>query len=616
MSRFIAYAEVNRRLNKTLNNEDFKKAVVTNNENQGANMLDYIKNFQRLWIERTNRPTASKVVNAINRNAVVATLGGKYKNIPIQTMSFINGQISLPDDLTAKEWIEIHKHFPSDIAYILKNSKLIKQRMNTQTALKAFSSVDDSYSQANTFTSNDRINFIMGLTRQAMDNAQTLGMAPIKIGDLIGVSGTVPVFTAAKIRIRQENPNMSEQEVIDGAMRVFETAVNRTQQGQTKGSKSFVQNNVYLRVVANFATTPILNLNEASIANQDLRKRRNAFLAQNTNEDLAKALGIKETGKPNRVIRSNIKAIANYGFLQPFMYTMYNAALTSGAFALTQEAMQVIKALFDDEDDELQMKQFSGEAKDVARVLMTGQTLDAPLVGGAIKLWFDTVMLDKDFSFGTAMPILIKDQIDDFEKAFTAYHETENPAIKEKNRNKMYKQFFTLLAGLPPKHTLDLIMYADIINAEGVFTREEKALIYKGFSFAQINFLREERTGVKLNDLIGQTLNGGTIKFTEAEINTQESKVKANQQKKDNKAIDKNIIKFNIFTGNRKYDEDELKGTKITLNWQKENFNKRKNITDPSKKAILDIKNKLKKGGLSKDDLADLKDRIFDLENN
>ncbi len=537
MSRFIAYAGVNRRLNRTLNNEDFKKAVVMNNKSQGANMLDYLSNFQRLHIERTNLPTASKVVNFINRNAVVSILAAKYKNIPIQMMSFVNGQVSLPDNLTNKEWIQIHKDFKNDFLYILENSKLIKQRINTKTAIKAFTSVDDSYSLNETISSDDRINLLMGITRQGIDNAQALGMIPIRLGDLMGVSGTVPVFGAAKIRIRQENPDMSEQEVVDNAMRVFETAANRTQQPQTKGGKSFVQNNPYLRVLANFSTTPILNINEASLATADLIRIRNKFLKENNRiRKISKSLGLDveklPTAEANRTIKANIKAIINYGFLQPFMYTLYNASLVSGGFALTLEAFQVVKALFDDEDDEKQLDKFSEEAKDVARILLTGQALDAPIAGGAGKLWFDTVMLDKDFSFGNAMPILIKGEIEEFEDAFKAYHNTKNLGTKRRNRNKMYKQFFSLSLGLPPQHTLELIQYWDIINSEGVFTREEKGLIYKGFSFGQVNFIREERTGVKLRDLLEKQMKGEEIIFSPRKVKRLEKK---QERKRKNK---------------------------------------------------------------------------------
>ena len=546
MSRFIAYAEVNQRLTKTLKNEGFQKAVLLNNGNEGANLLDYIKEFQKRHVEGSQKIYGSSFVNFINRNITVAILGGKFKNLPIQSLSFINGQLSLPDNMTPTEWTNAMRDFPKDAIYIFNNSKLIKQRLNTQTAVKAFTSVDDSYAYNPTFTDNQKVNFTLNIMKDVQDKLQALGMTPVRVGDIVGVSGSVPVFSAFKNRIRKQNPELSEQQVLDEAMLIFEDGVNQTQQGQTKGSKSQLQNHPYGRLLVNFGTTIILNINQAGNFLREINKNKRQFISKNkTLRNVAKKMGANveayDKTKPSISASRAIKGFANYGFAQPFMYALYNASIAGGVVATTQGAFALAKALlFDDEEEKAEVLQnATEEEKDLARVMLTGQFMDSAIISGFAKLYFDTIILEKEFSFGTVMPVVIKDEVDSFEDAFKRYNSSVKKATKERYKNIMYKQFFAILAGLPPKHTTELIQYWSIINAEGVFTDEEKTLLYKGFSFGQVNHLREKRTGIKLGTLLGKELEGEEIIFTPQQIKeleeTQQQKIKNKKEKIKNK---------------------------------------------------------------------------------
>ncbi|MFK5981450.1 MAG: hypothetical protein QM499_00935 [Flavobacteriaceae bacterium] len=558
MSKFIAYAEVHRRLNKTLNNQDFQKAVYMNNKGVGGDLLDQLKKFKERHIEKTKVHESSRVINLLNRNYIAFILGGKLKQIPIQMVSAINGQFSLPKGLTPKEWAIAHANIPKDALYLFENSKLIKQRLNTKQAIKAFSSIDDSYSYTNNMTQNDRVNLMFRLLGTAGDKARAIGMTPIKVGDMLGVSGQIPVFGAAKIKIKQQNPTWSDSKVAKEAMLVFEDSVNRTQQGQTKGVKSYVQNQPLLKLLINFKTTPILNINESWIALNDMKKGKNASKSK----------------------AQNIATIINFGILQNSIYTLVNTASVASKAAILAGTWNLLKALFDDEDDDEQLKGYSNEEKDLLYSLLGGQFIDGMYIG-SLKTWIDLQLLKKDFSFGTSIPIVLKEEMDKFDKNQRTYLTTENPTTKRKAGIKMISSLSAILAGMPPKAVLEYLQYHTIVSGENIFNEEEKAKLREGHSFSAVNFAREERTGIKLTDLLEIDANGESLDFTDKEIKEAE---------KSQELIKlKNEAKEKIKSGDKLYQKEELDALGITEKWQFNNANFN-NIKFDRESAIRKIK--------------------------
>ena len=542
MSRFIAYAEVHRRLNKTLNNPDFQKAVYMNNKGKGGDLLDQLTLFKRRNIEKTNIIRGSQFMNTLNRNYVTYTLGGKPKQISIQMVSAINGQFSMPKGMSLKEYGLAHSTFFNDGKYIMENSPLIKQRLDTKQAIKAFSSIEDTYSYTNTKTKNDRVNLMFRLLGDLGDGARATGMIPIKVGDMLGVAGSIPVFGAAKIKIKQQNPTWSDAKVAKEALLVFEDSVNRTQQGQTKGVKSEVQNNPYLKLLINFKTTPILNTNEAWIALNDMKKG----------------------GKSEKSKAQNISAIVNFGILQNSAYTLINTADIAAKGAIIHGSFELLKALFDDEDNKDQLKQFSNTEKDFLFSILGGQFLDATYVG-AFKTIIDIGILKKDFTFGTTLPLALKEELDTFDKNLETYLTTENPITKRKAGSRMVTSMVAVFSGIPPKSVIEYFQYQAIITGENVFNEEEREKLRSGYSFSSVNFMREERTGIKLNDLLQIEDSGDKIEFTKEEVKTAEKEqvlLKA-----------KNEAKEEIKSGKKLYTQAQLQSFGLTQKWQNDNAN-------------------------------------------
>ena len=331
--------------------------------------------------------------------------------------------------------------------------------------------------------------------------AQKLSLSPIQIGDLLGVAGSIPVYKTHLNRIISENPSITEAEAQKRAMKVFEAAVNETQQAQTRGGKSFYQNNQGAKLLLSFQTTVILNINQARKFSRELRRHANKFaLENNTVNKAVKTLGLnpeKFKGvEPKGSVKKNIAGLLNYGFYQPLAYTLYNAtvygSLGGGIMALYSLAVG---------DDE-EFAKATEEDKDIARVIATGQFLDAPLLGAVAKYTVDRIILDKESSFANIMPIIVKDEYDKLQRAIELRTNAKNDAQKEKHEKAIRKQLASLLTGIPPKHVMDMVDYADAIQDPRFFNSEEKSLIYQGFSFYYVNKKREERTRIKLNKVL------------------------------------------------------------------------------------------------------------------
>ena len=509
MSRFIAYADTDRRLTRLLNDNDFKKIVVLNNKSDGRAILKFIKNFQDKEVKKINKSLGSTIANRLGKNIVVATLQLKLINIPTQAVSAINGQLSLPNNLTTKERTETFLNFVKDAKYLVEYSELLKQRYDAKVSLNAFTGVDDSMMYQSGITNNERLKLMLRTIEEIQDNAIRVGLAPVQIGDFIGVLGVVPVFTAYKSRIRKENPNLSEQEVINEAMLRFEIAVNNGQQPQTKGTKSDVQRDPYLRLATNFATTPILNMNEANKAFRDLKRNKDNFLLKNkTAKKIRESLNLKEgklgNAEPSNTTARNIKTILNYGFAQQLAYLGVRAIILGGGVKTITTGFSIIpmvvSSLFGDDDDKEELKNFTEDERDIARSVLTGGLLEIPGLPSLGKLYFDTKVLNKKQSFGKALNILIIEEFNKLTEVELDMNKTKNPIMVKKYQRQRLAILNKLFLGAP-SDLVEFLSFQKVVYNN--FNEEEKIKLYMGGSFFQINKEREERRGSKkLNKLL------------------------------------------------------------------------------------------------------------------
>ena len=516
MSRFIAYAEVDKRFNNIFNNADFEKVVLLNNGIEGGVMIKYLRDFQRSEIyEDGKRGAFDRVVNQITGNLTKFTLSGKLFNLPIQMMSATSGQSSLPNNLSAKEWIDAHKNIISEAAYVFKNSKLLQLRYSGEQMVKVLSSVDTNR-QLQDFKVpliNDRTKLVFDIMSEVYEQANNLGLSFIKGGDAFGVLGVVPVFTANKNRIRKENPNLTDQQVIDEAMLIFESIANEIQQPQTKGGKTAVQRDTYARLLVSFGSTVILDMRNASLRYRDIKRHIKSKATNNqTLGDVMRKLNFDvdeyKNVKPSNTLSKDIRGFIEFGFRQPLLYATWGIIKVTGSIAAVGGAFQVLGALLDDEDDEEQLKQFSDEDKDLARVALTGQILDDAVLGSAFKYYLDKEILQKEFTFGGVGNIFVVSETQKLQKYYESARNAKTEATKQKYNKLLTSQMAGMGLGIA-KHGMLIALFNKELNSNESygFTAGEKARIYAGASFFSIDNVREERTGVSLQTILEDSIS-------------------------------------------------------------------------------------------------------------
>jgi hypothetical protein len=515
MSRFIAYAEVEKEFNNIVKDETFEKLALLNIGLEGGMMIDYLKKFQKTEIyEDGKRSAAERVVNTITGSFAKYTLGAKLFNLPIQMMSALNGQSSLPNNLTAKEWLDAHKNIISEAAYLFKNSEFLKIRYSAEQMVKVLASVDTNRQLKDFQFLGDRSKMVTDILTEVYDQALDTGMYAIKAGDAMGIMGVVPVYTAAKARIRKENPNFTEQQVLDESMLVFENIANNTQQGQTKGSKTVVQRDAFARLLVSFGSTIILDMRESSLRYKDLKRHINKMASNNENigviyDKLGYDVNDFKHLEPSNTVGKNIRGFVNYGFSQPLFYALWGVVKISGvaaAPAAIYGAVQTLGYLMSGDDDELD--KMSEEQKDIARVLLTGQLLDDPILGNAFKYYLDKEILRKEFTFGGIGNVFALQEIEKLESYFERRQNSKTPETKEKYTKLLITQMTGMGLGLP-KHAMTIALFNEELHDEnrGGFTASERARIYAGASFFGVDKVREERTGVTLQKIIERNLD-------------------------------------------------------------------------------------------------------------
>ena len=113
--------------------------------------------------------------------------------------------------------------------------------------------------------------------------------------------------------------------------------------------------------------------------------------------------------------------------------------------------------------------------------------------------------MEKDKSFGKALNIFISDELDILQESLDRLNKVKNPGAKLKYERKIINKIASISTGIVPEHLINIAQYYDVIfNKEirGAFNEKERGLIMSGFSFGKIDYMRRERTGVKLNDIL------------------------------------------------------------------------------------------------------------------
>lgn len=508
-AHYVAYAKIERDNSKLLRDEDFKKAITLNNGTQGGYILGLLNDHNNRYVKKNGSINEDvKALSWLHRAIVSYILGGKVKNAVTQSVSAVNGLVEMPS-LTLSETKEVTVNLFADFKFLINNSNFLKNRRDKEQLKKALSNIEASYnSGAKNISADNDIAAHINLFLQTLNSNIQKGLfTPISIGDFMGVMGTLPVYRAYLIKVKKDNPKWSDKQIQEEALTIFESTANNSQQSQTKGGKSKLQNTSNAKIVLSFSTSVLSNIKNASKARNEMSRHIKHTLAKNkTTSQLLDLIGVdtelakKVKGKGS--FKKQLLRFANFGFAQNTLYAM----ASSGSLYTSFKGIELLyRLVFDEEENEKILDQYTDNEKNITASLIGGQIQETPVLSYFIKKEIDLVLLEKDRTWASVMPHLIADELDDIEKydknAIKAKRKADKiinkksvayeEAIKKYNywQNQKYIKL-TAIATKFPSAWVKILNKMDIIFDKTDFTITEKGKAVFGWN---VNSIIEEK---------------------------------------------------------------------------------------------------------------------------
>jgi hypothetical protein len=296
MEKFRAYQETVRDISKLFGNEDIKNAI---KEKYG----DGFYNLFNTMLERylTGRKEVSKMGSLLgtgNRIFLFSKLGYNLSLVWKQLTSVP----TYANDIGFANWgANILKVFKNPISIgqeIYDNSAYIQERYAGD-----FMNVVDMFSKnkENTVSLGAGTDFYIN---KVTDVIMRYGMNYTKGGDALAIFlGGAPNYIYYKNQFKKDNPNATEQQAIDYAIKKFEKDTRSTQQSSDIQDRDFYQtSNEFVRSMMLFTTSP----------RQYWRKSTSGY----------RQLYRKMRGLPSKgTLLENLRTVFTYRFMMPLLYT-------------------------------------------------------------------------------------------------------------------------------------------------------------------------------------------------------------------------------------------------------------------------------------------------------
>jgi hypothetical protein len=413
-SHFVAFAESHRQLNKSLKSDDLLKSILVTNPKNGTriiNELDYYKvrdlekaDFANYWL-----------LDFFTRNIAKATLSLKGKIGLTQTISIVNGSLDMPTNIKFKDFIAYYEpaRVIKTMIKLLKESDYLKNRYDVGGIESAMFALSNEADQNSLEFSNESLESKRKKVARIYKKVTDLAMINVKIGDAIGVMGSIPMYNAwiDTFIKRGDSRPVAEKKALD----LFESSVDRSQQTISTFGKSRWQKDPIIRYFMMFTSSPVQAQQNANYYRRQLYK--DVF-----------------TQKAFRGSRGrNILGFLNYQFAQPYLY-YYISALMAGS-------VLPVLGIGDEEPDDTD--------KDLTRALILGNAQSIPILGNAMTYGVDMLLLDKDHSYGGLMSSPILEKIMNIETFIDRSVKAKSEATRTKNLNKALKEFSNVLVAMP-----------------------------------------------------------------------------------------------------------------------------------------------------------------------
>ncbi len=416
---FKAYAEVHQEFNAVIESPTFKRALYNAHPKLASSLMAQLVYYRdKDMVRGGTQHLGFEIMDVFMSNFVKSTLAFKPRIALTQTISWTNAVSFLPSGKYA--FIGYNpNNFLTDLKHIMKNSKYISNRWDGEGLAQAVTGLNSITTQ-NLFQDSGIVGTSAKQLARVYDAAQNVLMFNIKAGDMVGVSGSIPVYSGWKQKYLDQGFSAAKAEI--KAMRKFESAVERAQQSQTGYGKSMLQSHPAGRYFAMFATSVLQNYRNAMLSYMELYRH-----------------ATKRSSAKGGIIR-HIATITNYSIVQPLVYTF-----------LSQRLLGLDFLFGDDEED----RELIDEEKSMIAALILGNTGALPVIGPALTLLTDTVLMDaigvgaKENTYGGILSNPLSDEGTKLESNIKAYYNAKTPETAAKNLAKIKKSVLKLSSGLP-----------------------------------------------------------------------------------------------------------------------------------------------------------------------
>ena len=254
MEQFRAYAEAISEVDALFKDADIQKAI---ERTSGKGMVRIVNEMISII---ANRGKLNEMHSNYINIGIDFFIGSKLGLNPIIAIKQLTSIPAYTSDIGLKNWTKYSPRALSNFSSIWKeitdNSIYIKDRYN------------DSIQNALTASKADTVDqLVPNKIQSGFDSYIKLMMKLIKYGDKGGISGGLPNYLYYKDQFKSKNPNATEQQVIDYAIKKFEYDTSKAQQSYDLTDRDLLQAMPYLRAFNMFTTTP----------RQYLRKQNQAF---------------------------------------------------------------------------------------------------------------------------------------------------------------------------------------------------------------------------------------------------------------------------------------------------------------------------------------------------
>ena len=366
MEYFAAYGVAIRDINKIFSSPMIKETI---KEKFGSTIYTYIDDsIKKIANKGIQAQRSIQIINTFNNTFLLSRLGLNPTLILKQMTSFI----TYGNDIGYINWVKNAAMSTTQakklVNEVLDNSIVLQDRYG-QTIKRAV----ETYADEKFEKMNGGLLERFGLTNAKQDKISKILMWTTMTGDKGAILvGGVPNYLYYKNEFKKKNPEASEQEVIDHAIKKFEADTLRTQQSSDLQDKDYFQTKgALIRAFNMFLTTPKQYFRREIIA------ARNMYRIVKSGGKQGKGV-LKDNGELNywKSLGKSARSLAVYHVVMPVVFQWVSAGLPG-----------LLRGMDDEDEKELGMAALLGNLNALFILGKVAETLKDVALG---KPWAKT----------------------------------------------------------------------------------------------------------------------------------------------------------------------------------------------------------------------------------